>query len=523
MEQQGAVEQMQTLMEKYGYEKLPSITDQEQSYINILKKHSNEDTDILAAIYEEENNTPFVKLEGRILPLKYEGEVFINPEEAILHTRYRTTQTEQGFTIQRKQRVKKVPRIDSLAIFEQGLNETKWYIHMQPEISNIRQLVKKKSYVEKAGVAASNWWKDHLDIVSRRGWSAKAAHTEFSSLLRLARGNMNTAVLGYKLSAIVMQPFAVIDAMAYTQSRWGTAASLEILKEFTKAWVIPGHAQRFIDVSPKLQLRRGGEIAIEETLQKIGRSEKSRDKFIRGGLALLQRADVITAAGAQKGLLNILQNQGVPSAAKEAGILMDMVSSSADVTFRPHILARGEGARTWFTFQTFFLNRWGLVAHDLIAKGLIKGKDWKARYSAMLGLAIIVAGKIAEDEAREFLFESISGKELPERSIVEQALLAVPANIPIFGNMIDSFSGRGGGEIPIMRILENLFGARRIITAKTPQGQTSAAIKAAEAGVILATGLPGTAQAADVIERVLIPENKRKKRRIISPRLANPT
>lgn len=485
---EGAIEQTQVLMDKFGYEEIPALTANEEKLIGILKKYSDADADEIAAAYEETTNKPFVKLPSRILPLKYEGEMFISPEEAIQHTRYRTVQTQQGFTIQRKQGVRKVPRVDVLAVFEQGLNEQKWYLHVQPEITNIKYLVKNKQYLAKAGEAATNWWKDHLDILSRRGWSATATHTPFTSLLRQARMNIANGVLGYKLSSIIMQPFALIDAMAYAQSRWGTTASLEVVNEFTKVWIVPGYAKEIIEASPKLQLRKGGEVAIEETLQKIGRSQTLRARFIRGGIALLQKADVRTAAGVQEALRKILEKRGIPNADKEAGLLMDIVSSSSDVSFRPHVLARGELARTWFTFQTFFLNRWGLIAHDLIAKGLIKG-SWKAKYSAMLGLAIIVVGKIAEDEAREFMWETTTGKELPDQSNLERALYAIPSNVPYIGNIIEGFSGRS--EIPIQRLIEDLLSRKSKLT------------KRIEAAAILGLGIPGTAQAFDISERIL--------------------
>ena len=510
-EQEGAPEAVNQLMVHYGIKEFPQLTNQEQGIINIMRRIINENTDQLAAIVEELTNQPFVKLETYILPLKYEKEAPINPTEAILHDRYRTTQTVQGFKIQRKQQVKKLPRVDLFGVFEQALNEQHWYMNMQPEITNIAHLVKTKEYHDKAGDAATNWWKDHLDIVSRRGWSAQAKHGAFQQGLRVARQNLAQAILGYKLSSIMMQPFAVIDAMAYVQGRWGSVAALQILGEVTKAWVIPGRAQQFIDESPKLQLRTGGEVAIAETLAKIGRSERSVDKFVRGGLALLQRADVITAAGVQQGIQKILEGHGIPDAAVEAGLLMDLTNSSSDIAFRPHVLAWGEGARAWFTFQTFMLNRWGIVMHDLINRGLRKTPGFKAKFNALLGLMIIVAGKIAEDESREFMFETMTGRELPDRSMLSTALFALPSNIPFFGNMIDMTSGRGGSDLPIIRVMQNIFGVKRIFTAKTLSSKQRAALRALEASLTVTLGIPGTAQAFDIIERILIGQDRGRK------------
>ena len=421
--------------------------------------------------------------------------------------------------------MKKLPRVDLFAVFEQGINETQWYIHMQPEINNTAHIVKTKEYRASAGDAGINWWIDHLDIIARRGWSANVSHDGIAQGFKVVRQNLAQGILGYKLSSIMMQPFAVIDAWSYAQGRWGFIAGMQILNEFTKAWVFTGTGlftgtnpiDAFIAESPKLVLRTGGELAIQETLARIGRSEKKVDKFIRGGLALLQRADVITAAGVQKGLQKILEGHGVANAKVEAGLLMDMTNSSSDVGFRPHILARGEGARAWFTFQTFMLNRWGIVWHDLIRKGLIADPSWKKKFNALLGLAIIVAGKIAEDEAREFMFEVTTGRELPERSMLSKALYAIPSNIPVLGNLVDGVGGRGL-DIPITRLMQDIFGVERIFRDSKTSTKARAALRALEASLTVGVGIPGTAQAFDLLERILIPPEEPRARRTSRPR-----
>jgi hypothetical protein len=319
---------------------------------------------------------------------------------------------------------------------------------------------------------------------------------------------MTTAMLGFKLSTILIQPFAVIDAMAYVQSRYGTMAALRVLKEVTHSWVSPTFAKQAIDASFKLQRRAAGEVAVEETLREIGRSDGNWQRFIRTGMALIVKADVITAAGVQEATRQILQEHGVPNALQEAENIMQLVSSSADVTFRPHILAWGEGARTWFTFQTFLLNRWGVISHDLIAKGLIHGKGWKTKYAALLGLAIIAAGKIAEDEARNYLYALTSSRKKGEtRSMAERLLFAIPSNIPIFGDLFEAFSGRS--DIPITKLLGDLFKTKDVIFAKKAETKARAALRGTEAALTVGLGIPGTAQTFDIIEGIFLPDKKK--------------
>jgi len=499
---EGAYDQVKTLMEKYGYKEIPELTERENQVIEILKNHINQYTDEIAAIYEEIENQPFKKLKEYILPIKYEKEFNILPSATIEQTRYRTTQTFRGFVYARQRGVKKLPRKDILAIFEEAINEQQWYINIQPELENIKYIVKNKEYTAKAGEMATNFWKNELDIVARRGWSATALS---NPLLRQTRLNLNSAILGYKVSSILMQPFAVFDAIAYAQSRYGTMATLEILKEFSKAWVIPKYAKKFIEISPSLQLRRAGELAVEETLKATGRVKGLWQSLVRGGLSLLQKADVITAAGVEKGILNVLKKYEVENPEAEAEFLMNMVSGSAEVTYRPHILSKGEGARSWFTFQTFFLNRWGIQAHDLIRSGLIAQKGFWKKFSALIGLGIFVAGAIAEQKAREGIYNLITGKKFRPSSMLKDALLAIPGQIPYFGNIIEAAFRGGDANPPVIRIVENVYrGIGRMILGKKPETKIKGALQTTEAGITIGLGIPGTAQFFDLLERIFL-------------------
>ena len=505
---EGAFDQVKTLMEKNGLKEIPKLTDQENKIIEILKKYTNQHTDDIAAVFEEIENQPFHKLKEYVLPIKYEKEFNLVPSQTIEQGRFRTTQTFKGFTYERQKGVEKTPRTDILAIFEEAINSQQWYLNMQPELENIKYLVKSEEYLAKGGEMASNWWRNELDIVARRGWSA-TAHS--NPILRQGRINLNQAILGYKISSILMQPFAVFDAMAYAQSRYGTMAVLEIIKEFSKAWIIPKYAKNIIAESPVLQQRQAGELAIEETLKKVGKTKGLVNGFIRGGMSLLQKADVRTAAGIQQGLENILIKYGISNPKGESEFLMNLVSGSNEVSYRPHILASGEGARTWFTFQTFFLNRWGILIHDLIKSGVIKGGGetgwsglWK-RMSALIGLGIFIAGSIAENQSRKAIYETTTGKKLPNQSTAKTAMMFIPEQVPYFGNLIEAADRGGDANPPVIRTLENIFsGGASAIKGKTTKTQIKGGLKAVEAGVTLGVGIPGTAQFFDLMERIFL-------------------
>ncbi len=511
--QQDAFDQAKTIMAENNMTEVPNISAKEQEAINILRKYLSANVDDIAVISEELTNTIFEKVDN-YFPRKYKDDTRTeNTGELIKHTRRRGIQIERGFTFARVQGVKRSPRTDILAIFEESINEQQWYLKVMVLHENTKQLVRSKEYLDKAGLFAAQYWKNQLDIIASKGWLASATSNE---LLRTTRLNLNQAILGYKLSSILMQPFAIFDAMAYAQSRWGTSASLEVLNEFSKAWIRPNQAKEYINTSSSLQMRAAGEMAVEETLEKIGKTKGIVNSFMRGGLSLLRAADLQTAAGVQKGILNILNKHQIPNAEKEAEFLMNMVSGSAEISYRPQILASGEGARLWFTFQNFFLNRWGIMSHDLIRSGLIANPAWKRKAGALIGLGIFMAGSVAEDEAREFMYEKITGKELPETSSILEAFLVLGTNIPYFGNLLSAAIKGGDSDPPLIRAIENIYrGGVQVFKGKKTETKVRGAFRFTENLLAVRLGIPGTAQFFDFMEGIFLrPEEADKRKRV---------
>lgn len=492
MSEQGARGQVATLLKEYGMKAVPELNKTERAIVDIVRKEVGAKTNEIAKVYEERENLPFPKVKN-YFPIKYKDEFNVSPADTISQNRYRTKQTEQGFTIERVPGVKAIPRADFLAVAEEAIINQEWYIQMQPLLDKHNSLIRTPEYKEAAGEMMWNWWKDQIDIVARKGWSA-TAHA--NPALRQARLNLNQAILGYKATSILMQPFAIFDATAYATARWGIDAGKDVALEFTRAWMNPKKAMEFVQESPALKLRKAGEIAVEETLEKIKGMKGIKRKFFEYSLQGLRTADVITASGVQQGLLKVLEKHGIPNAEAEADFLMNVVSGSSEVTIRPHILARGEVARTWFTFQTFFLNRWGVISHDIIRTGF-KG-DWKRKATSLLGVMIMVAGGMAEDEARDFIYKLTTGKKtgITEESFFKKVILYLPRQIPIIGSLFEKWAS---AEPPILRTAEKIgVGVQQITTGKWIAGLE----KTIEGIMTLLLGVPGTAQMFDFLEHL---------------------
>lgn len=498
---EGANDAVETLLKKGNYETIPDLTDQEKELVDMLQKYTNINKDMVAATYEELTGEIFPELETYILPLKYENEFNVLPQELIKPTRGRRTNVEQGFTKERQKGVEKMPRVDVLGLLEEALNDQLWYIHMQPLLTDTAQLVKSPDYQKKAGQLASIWWQEQLDTVARRGWSATA---QASPTLRNLRGNLTKAILGYKLSTIAMQPFAVIDALAYATSKYGARAAADVIAEATKAWINPRLAEATIKNSPALSMRLAGELVVEEAMDAA--KSNPYGKFTAGAMKLIQIADIKTAAGVQNAFAKILRRAGVDNVQEESEFLMNLVSGSSDVPYRPHVLASGDLSRTWFTFKTFALNRWGITAHDLISTGVVHG-NWKAKLGALAGLIIYGLGAIAEQQAKDAINDTITHRPPKQRSTIMTALMSFPEQIPFFGEFISALEYSGGVNAPLMQVIENTFtGAKSLITGKKPETKLRGGLRLAESIATL-LGMPGAAQLADIAEGQLLPKS----------------
>lgn len=503
-EREGARSQVEALLKHYKMDAVPTLTAQEEAIIEKIKEYINAQKNDLAAVMEEITGEIFPEMETYYLPMKYERDDQLIPDSSV-QGGFRTTHTFDGFRHARRAGVTKVPRVDIVNIFSEAIDEQFWYMRMQPQLENLRPLVLSDEYRQKAGEMAQNWWRDEIDIIARRGWSNSARNTAMSAGLRQVRQNLNQSILLFKLSTIMLQPFAVFDAMAYVNSKFGPTAAAGVLAETTKTVFIPGAAKEYIKTSPALQQRQGGELAITENLAAM--TGKTRmDKAAKLGFSMIMRTDVNTAAGVQKAVEKILIKEGVSNAKAEAEFIMNLTNGSANVTQRPHILSIGEGARMWFTFQSFFLNRWGVIAHDLVMSGFVKSDTYRAKFLSLISLGIMMMAGALEDEMRKKLIELTTGKEwkMKDRGFVIDGIVNLLSTMPFFGSFINSAATGLSSAPPAVRTTENLVkGIGSIMTGKDGETKAKGAMRATEAGLALFIGLPGTAQAFDLLEGVM--------------------
>lgn len=506
--QQGAHNQANELATIQGWKEIPELTQEMATAMDLMRGAFQKTEDYLAAVYEELNNKPFEKVEN-YFPLKYEQRKGEIPEPTIGQKFLRSAKTEQGFTMKRLPNVKRTPRIDVFAQFEEAIREQQYFMQVQPTLLEVRSIVNDDAYKAKAGRIVTNWWRDYIDAMSNHG---QLSGVRSNAYLRYKRIQLSRAILGYKVSSILLQPMAIFDAVAYTQLRFGQIAAGRLLLHFSATWINPFYARRVKRLSPSVQLRQGtaGELAIEEITTSAKR-KKISEKFNRGSMTMLRWADIKTAASVDQAIYKILRGQNLSEsdARAEADLIMNIVSGSSEVADRPMVLMSGEGMRTLFTFQTFMLNRWGLIAHDIVKSGLIHGTLGRKAKSIYALFILALAGGV-ENELRLKIYQLISGGEVKQQlSFWKGAFLSIPEAIPIIGQIIQGYAQAGQSfSIPMTRVIENFRLGSQQIFSSDPEKQVKGFLRLGEA-VATWNGIAGASQAEDILERLII-NNKPK-------------
>lgn len=504
---EGAMKAAQKLMDAHGMKTVPVLTSEEEAIVGYIRDDMERNKARLAATWEEVNEEIFPEQKVYYLPLKYEGEEELLPE-AQTEGRGRTTHTFQGFGHKRKINVDKLPRVGIARLYHEATMEQEWFTGLQPVIEDIRSVVMTPDYKAEAGQVLYDWWKTQLDIMARRGWTASAQMNAVSSALASIRHNIASATLAFKLPTVIMQPFAVFDAMAFVNGQLGPVAAAKVAGAVTESFLRPGWAKSIIEGSVALQQRAAGELAIQEELARLDSS--FMDKAKKVGFDLIQWTDLKTAAAVQEQVRRILVENGMDEAKAKADaeFAMHMSQGSTSVAYRPHILAQGEAARTIFTFQNFVMNRWGILIHDVIMGKIVHGSDFKARFLGVLSLGILVAGGMAEDEARRRVRQLYSNPKEDKRSIFEQVAVNTLGLVPFFGTFITAASQKYSALPPsashVQKLLEGGFQAMK---GKDAKSKVKGAVKASESLLTFAFGIPGTGQVFDLIEGAMSDKN----------------
>lgn len=523
---QGLYTQAQALVSNYagqfGWKSEADIKNSPalQQTADILRGVFQENVDYLAAVYEEIENKPFIKSKN-YFPIKYDWNldktVDIEAPTVNQMTDFTSKQVKRGFTFARVKGVKKVVRIDVFNVFAEAVAEQQYYMRVQPALNEVANIVGNKNYQEKLGKPGAQWWDLYLKSVANRGKIPNlGVLRSIEPWLKAKKIDITNAILGFKITSAFLQPTAIIDAYAYVYLNYGTIAANTLLVRLAGTLTLPYYAKSIVKKSPGLQLRTGGELTIRE-MQENPLGSSIGQAYRNAGMWALKALDLRTAAAVDQTMFKYFKSLGMSEADAryEADFVMNLTQGSSEIADLPLLLTSGEVARTFFTFQTFVLNRWGLIAHDIARSSIYHG-GLSRKLKGLIALFILSLAGGIENVLRTQISQAISGKKYPQKfGFWAQSALTVPETVPLIGSITTSLlEYNQGTSIPLTRVFENLIsGAFSVIK---PSGETQTAKDTSRLkglmkfGEAVATyyGVSGAAQFSDFLQRALVPISK---------------
>ena len=506
------------------------ISDQQLQGVEIVRKHVTKNKDRLIKVFEKILNANgsgrvFRETKNYALYLARQGTVDALPTDMVgdIAGRPKFIQTSRVQTMQDFLNTRKgssqLPRIDMFDIAVENINAREWYIGMQPYIEKIKPLINSKEYMDAVGPTGVRMWQNHVSLIAGNGWLPAAPRSIRDKGLAKARKNVTTAVLPFKLSTLVLQPFAYGNAVIMAWQR--EPGSVRYMnREMIKALLGPkSYLKKAMDdvylIKQRVQ-RGGGDVSIMEALARKNRKSLGDPTFVKWvatetglkkmeelGFDLISKFDGVTAAAVDKGMRAYYKDAGRTDGGLRADMLTILSQSSTLVTARPQAMGTSEWMRSVLMFQSFQLTQFSAIFNGLIREGIIKGTPTKKAQAAVGLLAYLALFGLQDSTLDEV--NSLVGVEYKQK---KKSLLAAPLRfldeIPILGGFFRAYrqGWQGGGYLPLQRVVnQGVRGLSRL--GKDPVG---GALDLAEVGITLfgIRGMPvaGTAQIFDIINGI---------------------
>jgi hypothetical protein len=519
---QGGKEQSKKILNDLGLKELPKLTETQEKIKEMFKELVGEKTEKIQLLWEttmvDDSGRPMeFGIEKNYFPFYYEERGSDLGIYSILQDYRVQSKIAFGSGLERQSGVKLTPRTDIYKMAQEAVAKQELFINLQPTLLKKGTIFRTKEYQNKAGKINTKHWVGYIDEMSRNGMSSNAVRTPMDGWLRKGRQNLSRGLLDLSFTSTAIQPLAMFDAMAYMMTYLPKKTVFKLAVNMVQSFVRPNFAKNTIEQSLALKTRKGGEEVIstfsENKLSKgtkIPRTtvEKIISK-VKSPFAAIQFFDIRTAAAVQKTVVDELSKvMPKEQAQADADFIMDLVSGSSNLAYRPSIMNKGELGRTLTTFQTFVLNEWGLATQDIIKKGIVMGgknKKMATRLFAVLGLGLLFLQAYLEDKLRNKITNTIKGTDYESDPMWKTALLYLPERVPVLGNIVGGIKyGKTELSVPIIDIFTNIIsGAVGTFTAKETSKKLISLSKSIEAFAILFLGLPGIKEAQNIIEKQL--------------------
>ena len=495
--EQGGDEQAQALAQQYpDIDFKAPLTEKERSALQVMKEAFKRVRPEIAATYEAIQNKPFPD-NPHYFPYRYDKDVetYEIDENAF---DFDVKKTSQGFTIARENKVDRVLNINVFETFVSSLKKQIYYAKVQPELENIKALLNSHEYQKTADVLTKNYWAQFVTDVATQGRGQGSF-----PVLDWMRGNVSAALLGYKLSTVLIQISGAFDGMMNVKEQLGWGAAAKVFPELVTLAINKAKLDRTVEGSVELQNRQGGQIEIAE-LQHMYRGMFSPNWYVRAWSTYkehayigIRLADMRVASAVYNTLRDgyLAQGMSEDEATAMAEQIMILSQSSHNVANRPQML-NNSATKFLFPFSSFIFNSFNNARYDGVRREIQKHGLAKGMFTASTNLSFIGMA-ITYEMVMYMVISALLGYDDDDRSLVKQFFAQAAGRIPGAGYFI-AFDGSFEGlrlNNPAIEAVDKVFEN----ISNLSDGATRRELYNTVKNALVFLGFPGTQQLHQIL------------------------
>lgn len=446
--------------------------------------------------------TDFKAMNGLEIQEMFGDDAFVIGDE---RADFNKKDVKKGFTEERKGGKQKI-RIDAMGVFLNHVENATYLIEMGQDIKELGELAASNDFEGIAGDLGQQITVDWINLLARKG--NMSGQIDFLNQLRV---NTGAAVLGFKISSALIQPTALMDGAAFVGGDYVTRGIFNVTQGEWRDFLyknMPEIRERVGDDPAYLEM--GGKSLIAHTRE--------------AGFWVLKRLDLMAASAVASGayVKSVEERGGTvdlsnpdPLALEEAQLAVRRSQSSSFAKDAAPILSQGKLTgnvsvdKLILQFQSFLLNRWSLIEHDMYNAGVKQGKTLQATNIATWLILANFAEFFIRNWTKE-LIAAVTGYEPPEddKSIAEKTIRQAISNVPVVSSLVNS-AQYGTTPVPAISLVESVADSLKYAQQSKSEEKK---IKHYSQAAIVATGLfgvPGVLQAKQ-ISRGLFDDGEKK-------------
>lgn len=438
-QQEGGLEKLQSMGFTEEEVSKITLTDKEQTLLDEMRKQFDATWPQVSEIMRTVYNKPFAKVKfyfpfmtdyNAMTDFEIRDRFGDTPE----YTRYLKKNVEMGFTKERiggKQKIK----LNAMEVFMRHIDNATYLMTIGKDIKYLNDLAATEEYREAVGDVGQEIIREWLDLIARKGRLAGDRVPFLDAMRKYTSG----VYLSFKLSSALVQFTSLFDGAALIGNYSFEGTQMVVHKEI----------RDFLKENfPEWRKR----IADDPAFMDFYEDDTLIDKAIQLGISPLKLFDSLTAASVTIGAYKkfCIEN-GIEfditkpdkNAIDYAQLILRRTQASGFFKDVPLALSKGKLSgnisvdKLVLQFQSFLLNRWSLITHDLYKAG-IKGKNKKQALNIAMWL---ILATIAEAGMRRILrkgIKAIKGEEDKgkEKTVAGEIVTNALQNMPFMGNII---------------------------------------------------------------------------------------